>query len=207
VGEAKTRTGAVEAIRALRVARRSAVYGPTTAINQMRALLVTGPADLRERLRGSTVAQLVTTATRLRPADPTTVAGATRLALRELARRVRRLEAECQRLEAVLQPLVATAVPDLVAARGVRTDTAGALLVAAGDNPQRLHSEAAFAHLCGVAPSTPPRASPPATASTAVAIAAPIRPSGGSSWSAWSLNPAPVPTWRAGPPRAAPNAR
>ena len=104
VGEAKTRTGAVEAIRALRVARRSAVHGRTTAINQMRALLVTGPADLRERLRGSTVAQLVTTATRLRPADPTTVAGATRLALRELARRVRRLDAGCQRLEAVLQP-------------------------------------------------------------------------------------------------------
>ncbi len=152
LGEAKTRTGAVEAIRALRVARRSAVHGRTTAINQMRALLVTGPADLRERLRGSTVARLVTTATRLRPADPTTVAGATRLALRELARRVRRLEAECQRLEAVLQPLVATTAPDLVAARGVGTDTAGALLVAAGDNPERLHSEAAFAHLCGVAP-------------------------------------------------------
>ena len=152
VGEAKTRTGPVEAIRALRVARRSAVHGRTTAINQMRALLVTGPSDLRERLRGSTVATLVTTAARLRPADPTTVVGATKLALRELARRVLNLEAECQGLEAVLEPLVATTAPDLIAARGVGTDTAGALLVAAGDNPQRLHSEAAFAHLCGVAP-------------------------------------------------------
>ncbi len=152
VGEAKTRTGAVEAIRALRVARRSAVHGRTTAINQMRALLVTGPSNLREQLRGSTVATLVATAARLRPADPTTRVGATKLALRELARRVLSLDAECQRLEAVLEPLVATTAPDLVAARGVGTDTAGALLVAAGDNSQRLRSEAAFAHLCGVAP-------------------------------------------------------
>ena len=151
-GEAKTRTGAVEAIRTLRVARRSAMYGRIAAINQMRALLVTGPDDIRETLRGSTVSKLVTTAARLRPADPTTAVGATKLALRELARRVRRLEAELKRLDAVLRPLVATTAPDLVASRGVGTDTAGALLVAAGDNPQRLRSEAAFAHLCGVAP-------------------------------------------------------
>ncbi len=47
---------------------------------------------------------------------------------------------------------MAATAPDLVASRGVGTDTAGALLVAAGDNPQPLRSEAAFAHLCGVAP-------------------------------------------------------
>ena len=152
MGAAKTRTGAVEAIRTLRVARRSAMHGRIAAINQLRALLVTGPADLRETLRGSSVSTLVTTASRLRPADPTTVVGATKLALRELARRVLSLDAELERLEAVLRPLVATTAPALVAARGVGTDTAGALLVAAGDNPQRLRSEAAFAHLCGVAP-------------------------------------------------------
>ena len=151
-GKAKSRTGAVEAIRALRVARRSAGHARTTALNQMRALLVSGPPDLREALRGSTIAKLVATAARLRPADPTTAAGATRLALRELARRVRSLEAEMQRLDAVLGPLVAATAPALVACFGVGTDTAGALLVAAGDNPQRLRSEAAFAHHCGVAP-------------------------------------------------------
>ena len=69
-GEAKTRTGAVEAIRALRTARRSAGHGRTKALTQMRALLVSGPDDLREALRGSTVSRLVTTAARLRPADP-----------------------------------------------------------------------------------------------------------------------------------------
>ena len=150
--EAKLRNGAVEAIRAMRVARRSARHGRITAINQLRALPVSGPADLRETLRGSTVSKLVTTAARLRPADPTTAAGATRFALRELARRVQSLEAECKRLDAVLEPLVTATAPDLVARFGVGTDTAGALLVSAGDNPQRLRSEAAFAHLCGVAP-------------------------------------------------------
>ena len=151
-GEAKTRTGAVEAIRALRIARRSAGHGRTRALSQMRALLVSGPDDLRETLRGSTVSKLVTVAARLRPADPTTAAGATRFALRELARRVQQFEAECKRLDAVLERLVAATAPELVACFGVGTDTAGALLVCAGDNPQRLHSEAAFAHHCGVAP-------------------------------------------------------
>ena len=151
-GEAKTRSGAVEAIRALRTARRSAGHARTTALNQMRALLVSGPDDLRAALRGSTVFELVTTAARLRPADPTTAVGATKLALRELARRVQRLEAERRRLDTVLEQLVATTAPALVACFGVGTDTAGALLVSAGDNPQRLRSEAAFAHHCGVAP-------------------------------------------------------
>jgi len=118
----------------------------------MRALLVSGPDDLREALRGSTVSKLVTTTARLRPGDPTTAAGATKFALRELARRVQSLEAACERLDAVLQPLVAATAPELVACFGVGTDTAGALLVAAGDNPERLRSEAAFAHHCGVAP-------------------------------------------------------
>ena len=124
-GQAKTRDGAVEAIRALRVARRSARHGRITAINQMRALLVSGPDDLRETLRGSTVFKLVTTAARLRPADPTTAAGATRFALRELARRVQSLEAECKRLDALLESLVSATAPELVASYGVGTDTAG----------------------------------------------------------------------------------
>ena len=151
-GEAKARNGAVEAIRALRVARRSARHGRIAAINQMRALLVSGPDDLRETLRSNTAPQLVRTAARFRPADPTTAAGATRFALRELARRVQSLEAECERLDAVLEPLVSATAPELVGSYGVGTDTAGALLVSAGDNPGRLRSEAAFAHLCGVAP-------------------------------------------------------
>jgi transposase len=95
---------------------------------------------------------LVATAARLRPADPTTADGATRFALRELARRVQSLDTEIQRVNAVLGPLVAATAPSLVARHGVGTETAAALLVTAGDNPERLRSEASFAHLCGSAP-------------------------------------------------------
>jgi transposase len=151
-GQAKTRTGNVEAIRALRIARRSASHSRGDALNQMRALLVTGPELLRETFRGSTVWRMVTTAAKLRPADATTATGATKYALRELARRVQILDAEIDRLDAILRPLVAVTAPGLVARHGVGTDTAGALLVSAGDNPERLRSEAAFAHLCGSSP-------------------------------------------------------
>jgi transposase len=148
----KTRTGNVEAIRALRIARRSAAHSRIDAVNQMRALLVTGPDDLREAFRGTTVWRLVTGAARLRPTDPTTVGDATKFALRQLARRVQNLEAEIRRLDAILKPLVAATAPGLVARHGVGTDTAGALLVTAGDNPARIGKEASFAHLCGAAP-------------------------------------------------------
>jgi transposase len=77
---------------------------------------------------------------------------ATKTSLRTLARRWQQLQAELDRLDLQLQALVAAAAPTLVALPGVGVDTAGQLLVTAGDNPQRLHSEAAFAHLCGTAP-------------------------------------------------------
>jgi transposase len=151
-GQAKTRTGSVEAIRALRLARRSAAHSRVDALNQMRALLVTGPDQLRAEFRGATVWRMVTAAARLRPTDPTTPTGATKYALRELARRVQSLEAEIGRLDAILRPLVALTAPDLVARHGVGPDTAGALLVTVGDNPDRIRNEAALAHLCGSAP-------------------------------------------------------
>jgi transposase len=148
----KTRTGNVEAIRALRIARRSAAHSRVDALNQMRALLVTGPDDLRAAFRDATVTRMVTTAARLRPTDPTTAPGATKYALRELARRAQTLQNEIERLDAILRPLIAATAPDLLARHGVGPDTAGALLVTVGDNPQRLRNQAAFAHLCGTAP-------------------------------------------------------
>jgi transposase len=66
----KTRIGNVEAIRALRIVRRSAVKARNEALNQMRSLLITGPEDLRATFRGTTVWRMVTAAARLRPADP-----------------------------------------------------------------------------------------------------------------------------------------
>jgi transposase len=152
VAQPKTRTRSVEAIRALRLVRRSATRDRTGAINQLRALVVTAPDDIRSMFRGVTIRQLVARSARLRPADPTTAAGATKFALRELARRVQALDTEIARVNAVLGPLVATTAPGLVARHGIGTDTAATLLVTAGDNPERLRSEASFAHLCGSAP-------------------------------------------------------
>jgi transposase len=95
---------------------------------------------------------MVTNAARLRPSAPSTPAGATKFALRDLSRRVQALEAELDSLDALLVPLVTATAPNLIARHGVGPETAGALLVAAGDNPERLRSEAAFAHLCGSSP-------------------------------------------------------
>lgn len=153
-GTPKTRTGPVEAIRALRVARSSAVADRAHAQTRMKTLLITAPDALRAALTGLTATALVATCAALRPdrdraTDP---AQATRIALRSLARRHQHLTAEITDLDALLETLVAATNPALVAANGVGTDVAGQLLVTAGDNPARLHSEAAFAALCGVAP-------------------------------------------------------
>jgi transposase len=80
------------------------------------------------------------------------LARSAKFALRELARRIQGLEEELKRLDEILGPLVRTTAPALVAKYGVGPDTAGALLVSAGDNPERLHKESAFAHMCGSAP-------------------------------------------------------
>lgn len=152
-GIPKSRDGRVEAIRALRVTRRSAVKARTQAINQLRALLLTGPAELRQQLRGLTAGGLIDTCAKMRPTgDLANPAVATRAALRRLARRHQQLTAEIRELDAELAPLVTATAPGLLALPGVGIEVAGQLLVTAGDNPDRLHSEAAFAHLCGVAP-------------------------------------------------------
>lgn len=152
-GQPKAGDGPVEALRALRIARRSAIKARTQAINQLHALVLTAPDCLRARFRSLSPRALVAAAIRLRPpADARTPEAATKLALRSVARRYQALEAEIALLDQHLARLIEEAAPTLLAIKGVGTDTAGALLVAAGDNPDRLHSEAAFAHLCGVAP-------------------------------------------------------
>jgi len=80
------------------------------------------------------------------------VSFATKTALAILGRRVLALDDERERLNALLAELVAETAPSLLTLHGVGVDTAATLLVAAGDNPARLRSEAAWAHLCGVAP-------------------------------------------------------
>jgi transposase len=151
-GEAKTRDGNVEAIRVLRVARSSARKARTQTLNQMRSLISTGPDDIRAELRDLNVYRLLERAASYRPGTRRDIASLTKLTLRMLARRAQALEAEVDELDAILEPLVAQTAPQLVARVGIGADSAGALLVAAGDNPQRLRTEGTFAHLCGVAP-------------------------------------------------------
>lgn len=152
-GTPKTRDGIVEAIRALRVVRRSAVKARTQAINQTRQLVVTAPEHVRAPLRGLPARALSTTCARLRPGqDLTDPAQAVKFALRRLGKRIIALGEEVAELDAELKALTCRAAPDLLELKGVGPDVAGQLLATCGDNPDRLASEAAFAHLCGVAP-------------------------------------------------------
>lgn len=152
-GQPKDADGEVEMIRTLRVTRRSAVKVRAGAINQLKTLLVTAPEGLKSELRGLSTARLVEKASRFRPgANPSDVETATKFALRSVARRYQRLSEEISELDEQLDRLVTEFAPELVAVEGVGTDTAASLLIAAGDNPERLGDEAAFAHLCGAAP-------------------------------------------------------
>ena len=140
-------------IRTLRLARRSAIKARTQAANQLHALVVTAPDELRARLRALPVTGWSPPRRRWRASgQAATIAGGRQLALKSLAIRYRQLSAEIDALDVHLGRLVTQAAPALMRCQGVGTDIAAALLVAAGDNPDRLHSEAAFAHLCGVAP-------------------------------------------------------
>jgi len=152
-GSAKTRDGNVEAMRVLRVARRSARGNRTQAINQMRSLISTAPEELRGELRNHlSIYKVLTVASAFRHTGRTDVTTVTKLTLRTLARRALSLEEEVKEIDRLLGTLVAETAPELNAVDGVGTDVASAILVAAGDNPERLKSESTFAKLCGVSP-------------------------------------------------------
>ncbi len=151
-GAPKGRDGAVEAIRVLMVAKRSARNERTQAINQARALILTGPDELRSRFAGHRAAALAEAITALRPRPGDAADYAVRIALRELGRRSEFLDAQIERLDELIVPLVTVRAPGLLSLYGVGPDTAALLLIAAGDHPERLRSEAAWAHMCAVAP-------------------------------------------------------
>jgi transposase len=148
----KAADGSAEMLRSLRVARTTAMRARTQAINALRSLLVTAPAELREQLRGRSAVRLVKAAAALDPGALTNPTAAAMLALRTLARRDQALDAEITTLGSELDRLTASAASSLLALFGVGPEVAGALLVAAGDNPGRLRSEAAFSMLCGSSP-------------------------------------------------------
>ena len=136
----------------LKMVRDSAVKGQTQAVNQLKAVLITAPDELRESLTGVGPLRLLERCAALRPGELTTPLCAAKQALRLLARRAIALRAEATELRGHLDRLTTTTAPTLVEITGIGPDTAAALLLTAGDNPDRLRSEAAFAALCGTNP-------------------------------------------------------
>ena len=150
----KSKDGAVESLRVLRVTRATAIRARRNALQLLRMSIVSAPEELREQVRNLTRMQLIRTCAAWRPdttnaADPVS---ATRIALKSLARRILELGDEIAMLDELIAPLVTDLAPQLLARTGIGIEVAGQLLVTAGDNKQRLRTEAGFAMLCGVAP-------------------------------------------------------
>lgn len=145
---------AVESVRALTVARAGAIKARTAALNQLKDLRLTAPEPLRSALRAGGLRQLAQAAARLRP-DPTRLAEptqATKAAMRSVGRRVQILTDEINDLDRQITALVAQIAPATLSLFAVSTHHAAQLVITAGANPDRLHSEAAFAALCGASP-------------------------------------------------------
>jgi transposase len=152
-GIPKSRDGSVEAIRQLEIVYHAATKDRTRAINQFKAIIVAAPAGLRHRLRdGLSLRNQLARARRFPDNHPDIVEHQTRFALREIARRIEFLDTHCARLDQRISELVTAHCPALIGLSCVGPHSAAQLLAAAGDNPQRIRSEAAFAKLCGVCP-------------------------------------------------------
>ncbi|MDQ1304509.1 MAG: transposase, partial [Actinomycetota bacterium] len=149
----KARDGIVESIRVLKVARDSTRRNRQRISGQLRHLVLTAPEPVRLEVTGLTEKALVARAARYRLGDdPADLITATKTALRTLARQHQLLTADLAALRNQLDTLTARANPSLRQLCGVGPDCAAALLITAGDNPDRIRSEAAFAALCGASP-------------------------------------------------------
>jgi hypothetical protein len=151
----KLRDGFVESVRQIRATRRSAVKARRAALHQIHGLLWCAPEELRAKLSGYDRAALVARCARLRVPkagvvdDPTMTA---RRMLRRLARRIQMLDEEIAEANEELGAILTSHTPNLLAVNGVGTEAAGQILTTAGQNVDRLKSEASMARLCGVAP-------------------------------------------------------
>jgi transposase len=148
----KAGDGPVEALRQLRLARAGAIKARTAAANQLHSLTDTAPDALRARLRSLTTLQRARACARLRTGEMLTPAGAAKRALRSVAQRWLTLNDEIRELTRAIKHVLDTIAAPLLERHGVGYETTGTLLCAAGDNPQRLRTEAGYAALCGSAP-------------------------------------------------------
>ena len=153
LGDPKTADGITEMLRVLRIARVSAVRARAKAFNALKDLIVSAPAELRERLAGEHKLHLIGACAGLTTSEiPSTPEEAVSIAVKSLAERCLQLDAETKALDRQIEALTAHACPALRQVYGVGPDSAATLLVALGDNPERIGSDAAFAKLCGVSP-------------------------------------------------------
>lgn len=142
----KTGIGAAEELRQMRLVKSSAVKARTTAINQLKGLVVGAEPALRDQLRALTTKALGRACALLLPST------VERMLMSELATRIHHLSEQLSRLETAMTRTVTACAPELLARPGVGYDSAAALLIAVGDNPERMKNEASFAALCGVSP-------------------------------------------------------
>jgi transposase len=148
----KSSDGPVEAIRALEITYHSASKDRTRAINQFKALLVSAPAELREHLQQHSFHRQLQLARRFHDHHDDLATQELRWSLKELARRISFLDDQLGRLNTRINHIAAHTAPALIGMPGVGPHVAAQLLAAAGDNPDRMRSEAAFAKLCGACP-------------------------------------------------------
>lgn len=148
---AKAGDGPVEMLRLFKMAKASAIKSRAQAINQLKAVLVATDPELRESLAGLSNPKLIRACAGL-DSSASGTAGAAAHTLKLLARRIQHLTEEIEDLTTRIRDVITQHNPQLLACYGVGPDTAATLLIAAGDNPERLRSEASFAALCGVSP-------------------------------------------------------
>jgi transposase len=148
----KAADGVVEMLRQIKVAKDLAVKARTAAMISLKQVLVNADPTVREALEPLTKMALIDRCAGLRPGTVDTVTAATKHTLRAIARRWQQLDAEIKTHEQLMATLVQGLVPQLVQAFGIGPDTAAEVLIVAGDNPERVRSEPAFAKLCGVSP-------------------------------------------------------
>lgn len=150
----KSKDGAVEALRILRVARAQAVRERRNALQILRMSIVAAPDEVRDQIRNLTRMQLIRHLAAWRPdvSNATDPVVAYRVALKSFGRRYLELTDEIADLDDLINPIVEALAPQLLERVGIGIEVAEQLLVTAGDNPDRMRSEAAFAMLCGVSP-------------------------------------------------------
>ena len=150
----RSRDGMVESLRILSACRKTAVAARRVALQMIQNTIVCAPDGLRDTLRAMTRMQLIRTLAAWRPdlSGYRDVEGAYRISLKSLARRYLELHDEIADLEAMIGTIVEELAPDLIARNSIGHTGAAQLLLTAGDNPERLRSEASFAALCGVNP-------------------------------------------------------